>query len=389
MLAAPHSFLSCLFALAISGLLLVPDVASGQEAPSEEKIREALQTELPEDPAALIAVVGKSPILLGDLMPKIDRRLEMVEEKQGRPLTEEEKKYGRVNMLRGLLQQAIQSKMMGEAFLLKQAGTQDAEKRDEVQKMMHSRARKLFFDNQVPHLMKSLKLSKLTDLEAKLREEGTSLSTQQREFVDSMLGRMYLNEMVDQDPSVAVFEIQEYYDQHREEFEQAAQAKWEQLTVRFDRFPSREKAAEALAEMGNEALFGGNMQAVAKKKSQEPFASAGGLHDWTRRGSLVSKNLEDQIFQLPLNKMSPFIEDDDGLHIVRVLDRKDAGIQPISEVQDQVREKIRQRKIKESEDKLLADMQTKVPVWTIFPDDVQGAMPLGRTAANTSLGSRR
>lgn len=387
--AAPHSFFSCLLALAVSGWLLAPGVAHGQEAPSEEKIREALETEIPEDPAALIAVVGQSPILLGDLMPKIDRRLEMVEEKQGRPLTAEERKYGRVNMLRGLLQQAIQSKMMGEAFLLKQAGTQDAEKRTEVQKMMHSRARKLFFDNQVPHLMKSLKLSQLTELEAKLREEGTSLNTQQREFVDSMLGRMYLNEMVDQDPSVAVFEIQEYYDQHREEFEQAAQAKWEQLTVRFDRFPNREKAEEALAEMGNEALFGGNMQAVAKKKSQEPFASAGGLHDWTRRGSLVSKNLEDQIFQLPLNKMSPFIEDDDGLHIVRVLDRKDAGIQPISTVQDEVREKIRQQKIKESEDKLLADLQTKVPVWTIFPDDVQGAMPLGRTAAKTSQSSRR
>ncbi|WP_153558265.1 peptidylprolyl isomerase [Roseimaritima sediminicola] len=390
MLAAAVPFRSPAPAILLAGLLLsMPSMAAAQQAPSPEKIEEALATELPENPAALIAVVGQSPILLGDLMPKIDRRLQMVEEQQGRPLTEEEIKYGRVNMLRGLLQQAIQAKMMGEAFLLKQAGTQGADKRAEVQKMMHSRARKLFYESQVPHLMEKLELTELTELDERLRSQGSSLESQQREFVDSMLGRMYLNEVVDQDPKITIFEIQEYYDGHRDEFRQAAQAKWEQLTVRFDRFDSRQEAAEALAAMGNEALFGGNMQAVAKKKSQEPFASAGGFHDWTQRGSLVSKRLEDQIFALPLNKMSPFIEDEVGLHIVRVLDRKEAGLRPISEVQDEIREKLRKQRIAESEERLLADMQSKVPVWSIFPEDVQGAMPLERTAAKETQQQQR
>jgi len=314
-------------------------------------------------------------------MPKIETRLKAIEQQQGRSLSPEEAKYGRVNMLRGMLQQTIQAKMMGEAFLLKQVGTQDAEKRDEVQQMMQTRARKLFFENQIPHMMKKLDLTKLTELDQKLKEEGTSLKTQQREFIDSMLGRMYLQEMVDQDPTVTILEIHQYYEQHREEFQQEARARWEQLTVRFDRFPTREAAAEALAKMGNEALFGGNMQAVAREQSQEPFASSGGLHDWTSRGSLASEKLEAQIFSLPLNKMSPFIEDDDGFHIVKVLERTDAGIQPVSELQDEIREKIRKQKILDSEEALLAEMRTKVPVWTLFPEDVEGSMPLGQKTA--------
>jgi parvulin-like peptidyl-prolyl isomerase len=134
--------------------------------------------------------------------------------------------------------------------------------------------------------------------------------------------------------------------------------------------------------MGNEALFGGNLQAVAKQRSQEPFASSGGVHDWTSRGSLASEVLEEQIFTLPLNKMSQIIEDSDGFHIVRVTDRESAGRTPIAEVQDEITETLRKQKIAQAEKDLLAKLRQQVPVWSIFPDDLEGARPL-RTANAT------
>lgn len=367
-----------IWALAVVMLAAHSDV-SAQNAPSESAIREALEIELPESPAALIAVVGQSPILMGDLTPKIDARLKMVVEQQGRPLTEDEEKFGRVNMLRGLLRQAIQGKMLGESFLLSQVSTQDATKRAEVQRMMHGRARKLFYDSRVPQLLEKTETTDLTELDAKLRAEGASLQAQQREFIDSMLGQMYLNEMVNQKPTVSIFEIQTYYDQNSKEFEQKAAAKWEQLTVLFDRFPTREAAAAALAEMGNKALYGGNMQAVAKESSQEPFASSGGVHDWTQKGSLASTALEDQIFSLPINEMSQFIEDEVGLHIIKVTARREAGVQSIADVQEDIREILRRQKIAADEEKLVKEMEEKIPVWSIFPQDVEGARPLGKT----------
>ncbi len=358
---------------------------SAQQQISEEMVQQALDTQLPEDPSSVIAVVGRNPILLADVMPKVQARLKAIEKKQGRELTEHERKFGEVNILRGLLQQVIQAKMMGEAFVLKQVGTADAGKRAEVQRMMQGRARKLFFENQVPEMIKQLEVTDLAELDEKLRAEGTSLKTQQRDFIDSVLGQMFLQEMINQDPKVSVLEIYNHYDENQDDYRLLARAKWEQLTVRFDRFPSRQEAMQAIVMMGNEALYGGNMQAVARVKSQEPFANQGGLHDWTNLGSLASTKLEDQIFSLPLNKMSEVIEDEIGFHIVKVVERKPAGIRPISEVQDEIRQLIKNEKIRASEEELLADMRIKVPVWSIFPEDVSGAKPLRESVATRPI----
>lgn len=378
--SSPGSRSLVVLLFALTALFAEAPIGLAQSQPDAEAIQKALATELPEDPSEVVAVVGQTPILAGELLPKIDRRIAAVAEKTNRPLSETEIHFGRVNMFRSLLSQTIQSKMMREAFLLNQVGTQAAEKREEVKKMMQTRARKLFMEAQVPRYREQFEVESLTEVDAKLREQGASLKTLEREFIDSMLGRMYLQEMIDQEPEVTLGEVQEYYNQHLEEYEQPARARWEQLTVRFDRFPSRADADRAIREMGNEALFGGNMQAVAKDRSQEPFASSGGVHDWTNRGSLASKILEEQIFQLPLNRMSEIIEDDEGFHIIRVTDRKPAGRTPIAELQDEITEAIRERKVIESEEKLLARMREQVPVWSVFPEDLEGARPLQRVA---------
>lgn len=374
-------------ALLAWGFAAAPLAAQG--GPSPEEVQKVLAQDIPSDPSTVVSVVGQTPILLGELEPKVMARLDDIEKQQGRSLSEQERMYGRVMLLRSMLKQTIQSKMLGESYLLMQVGTQAADKRAEAQKMMRGRARKLFYDAQVPQMQEKMECPTLTELDKRLEQEGTSLKAVEREFVDGMLGRMYLQEMVDQDPSVSIAEIFQYYDQHRDEFMQDAQARWEQLTVLFENFPNRQAAAEALAAMGNEAIYGNSMQAVARKKSQEAFASEGGVHGWARRESIASKPLAESVFTLPIGKMSAFIEDESGLHIVKVLERKPAGLQPISEVQDDIRKQLKRKKKREAEEALVAEMKAKVPVWTIFPDDVEGAMPLQTSVARGPSATRR
>ncbi len=152
------------------------------------------------------------------------------------------------------------------------------------------------------------------------------------------------------------------------------------MSVLFERFGSRDEAYAQIVSMGNEALFGGNMQAVAKKSSQEPFASKNGVHDWTRKGSLRSKQLDGAIFSLELNKMSAIIEDDVGYHIVRVLEREEARRLPFSEVQEEIKKKIQLVKREEMHDKLLKKMREKIPVYSLYPNDYPGSMPLNLVA---------
>jgi len=358
---------------------MAPSHASAQ-MPTQQQMDEALQAELPSDPAATVAIVGQSTIVMGEISPKVEIRIQDVLANAGQEVPEDQIKFARVRMTRGLLAQKIQSRMMRESFLLEQVATQTAEKRREAEETMQAKARQMFFEDEVVQLKKQYEAKDLGELDAKLREKGTSLATRQREFIDAMLGHLYIRGKVNKDPSVSLAEIHGYYHTHSDEFRHAARARWEQLTVLYSNFPDKPAAYDAIWAMGREAFFGGSMQAVARGKSQEPFADEGGQHGWTNKGSLASTILEEQIFSLPTGAMSQIIEDTDAYHIIRVLEREDAGITELADVQDDIRNILRDQKIQTAQKEALDEVQRRVPVWSLFPEDIPGAKPLPRIA---------
>jgi hypothetical protein len=279
--------------------------------------------------------------------------------------------------------------MMRESFLLDQVGTQAADKRTEAEDMLASRARQMFYESEVPELKKKYKVDDLTKLDTMLREKGSSVAARQRDFIDAMLGHLYIRSKVENDPEVSIAEINNYYQSNSEEFMRPHRARWEQLSVMFAKFPSREAAHQVIWEMGREAYFGGSMQAVAREKSQEPLGKKGGVHEWTAQGSLASDPLDQEIFRLPLDAMSEIIEDSTGFHIVRVIERQEAGLTPLSEVQEEIRSKIRQEKINDAQRKVMEDLATRIPVWSMFPKDLPEAKPLPPSIARRQTSKLR
>lgn len=359
---------------------------SSAQVPTRELVDSVQDVQLPDDPAAILAVVNRSPILLGEISPKVEARIKEVLEKSSQRVPEDQLHFARVNLVRGLLAQAIQNKMMRESFLLDQVGTESADKRAEADNKLATRARQMFHETELPELMKRYDAVDMNALDAELRKQGSSLAGRQRDFVDAMLGHLYLRSKVNREPEVSLAEINEYYESHLEDYKHAARARWEQLTVLFKNFDGRQEAHRAIWEMGREAYFGGEtMQPVARARSQEPFAKQGGLHDWTSQGSLVSQPLDEQIFSIPLGKMSNIIEDEDGLHIVRVLEREPAGVTPRSEVQEAIRATIQEQKIEEAQKKVFEEMTERIPVWSLFPEDTPGAKPLPESIAKRAL----
>ncbi|MCA9139703.1 MAG: peptidyl-prolyl cis-trans isomerase [Planctomycetales bacterium] len=371
-------------ALVIGLSIELPASALGQSAGPDEFGESDDSPPLPDDPATIMAVVGQSPILWGDIQPKVDSRIAQVMKEQKVEFTDEQLAPARKNLARGALTQAIQTKMMSEAFLLDQVGTQAAEKRREVADMMHSRARQVFFDNELKGLKEKFETEDLTELDKKLRETGSSLRARQRDFADMMLGHMYMKNKVERDPNVTIAEINAAYAKNIDSYRHNAKARWEQLSVMFENHPSREQARTALVAMATDVHYNEGWKEMARAKSEEPFASDGGQHDWTAQGSLASQPIDKQLFSIPLNKMSEIIEDEQGLHIIRVLERKPAGVVPLADLQEKIREQLKQEKIAESQSKMIKDMQKKVPVWSMYPDDMPGAKPLRPRIASRS-----
>ena len=356
---------------------------------SARSYSQRLEVTLPEDPASVIAVVGNSNVLLGDLLPQVDARIAEVEAKSGQKIPAEQLQIAKLSLVRGLLGKTIQTKMMRESFLLEQVGIENADKRAEADAKLSGRARQMFHEAELPELKKQYGTEDLRELDGMLRKKGSSLLARQRDFVDQMLGHLYLRGNVNRKPEVSLSEIIAEYEAEKELYFRAERARWEQLTVLNSKFPNEQAARAAIQEMGREAVFGGSMQAVARARSQEAFASKGGVHDWTSRGALASEPLDNQIFTLPLNKISGVIQDQFGFHIIRVLEREAAGYTPRSELQDELRSKIRERKIEDSQRIALDRMREKIPVWTLFPDDIPGSKPLPVSLARRNTSANR
>jgi hypothetical protein len=217
-------------------------------------------------------------------------------------------------------------------------------------------------------------LSSMSEVDAMLRRDGSSLKKQRRNFQEQMLSQEMIRRNIHLDEEVRHAEMLEYFTAHSSDYEYPARVRWEQLTARFDKFPSREAAFQAIAAMGDAVYLGGRpLPAVARQQSQGTTASEGGQHDWTSQGSLASKELDDALFSIDVDKLSPIIEDQVGLHIVRVHEREPAGRKQFGDVQHEIEKKIRDERRNKDIDTYMVNVKKNARVFSIYDDEQKQA----------------
>jgi len=319
-------------------------------------------------PGQIVAWVGDQPIQAGDLTPMIEQGLASELAKLPPEAIEAQKdqlEALRETWLKQALEGAIATKLLYLDFLR----SLPADKRDEVLPNVTKQVEEEFYSKQLPAMVERAKLASPTELEAELRKYGSSIKHQKRAFVEQTLGYSMLAQNIDRNPEVTHQEMLDHYRKNAEEFEIAAKVRWEKLTVRFDRFTTKGEAWEAITNMGNEVLRGAPLPAVAKRHSQGVDVQDGGYHDWTTRGSLASEVLDNAIFTLPVERLSERLEDKRGFHIVRVKERRDAGLVPFVEAQVEIKKKLRKEKRDKQKAERVARVKKEIHVWTIFDQD--------------------
>ena len=76
--------------------------------------------------------------------------------------------------------------------------------------------------------------------------------------------------------------------------------------------------------------------------------------------------IDEALFTLQVGQMSPILDSDDGFHIVRVLERKEAGRKPFTEVQPDIRDKLKDERFQAGIGKYLAKLRRDARIWTAF-----------------------
>jgi hypothetical protein len=347
-----------------------------------------------------VATIGNQFVLYGDVAPTVDQILAPYAAQVVADSDRQELEKARAAVTRQVIRQIVDTKLMYLEFerqIEKNAGREklDEVRKDIATKMRDSFEKELFQmrstiaaakpetiqalvqrDPIIPRmalLMRDYQAETLNELDVILRRSGSSLDKQIRWYGENRVGRETVRKQLNFKPEVTHQEMLDYYTQHAAEFAVPAKARFELLTVKFESFPTKADAWQMLAQMGNEVFFNNNFAAVARKHSQEPSAHKGGLYDWTTKGSLASKEIDEAVFSLEPGKLSQIIDDGRGYHIVRVIERQEAGQIPFLEAQQGIRDAIAAEKVQADTKAALEGLRTKTRVWTIYDDPPQVA----------------
>jgi hypothetical protein len=322
----------------------------------------------------LIAVVGPDHILAGEMFPIVDSILmEYADKIPKAQLAKMRREY-----IRPALKAYIPTKVMYLEFFKQMGGkNMTIAQQEDAKRTAMAKGRKIFYEQRVPQMLESNKVDDLLSLDHKLQEKGFSVAVMERQFIENVMAQQVVAIKVPEQPKILLAELRSAYDGKIEDWERPARARWRQLTVRFDKHPTKADAERKIVEMGNSVFLGGaSFDSVAKQNSEGFTADKGGLHDWTVQGSLKSAKLDNAIFSIGLRGLSNIIEDDTGFHIIEVLEREEAHTISFENAQKELSERLqkekRERLVKEIQDEAMAEM----PIWTKWPEDIPGAKPL-------------
>lgn len=138
-------------------------------------------------------------------------------------------------------------------------------------------------------------------------------------------------------------DLQSYYRRHQEQFDVSEQVKASHILFRISadadeamRKKKRRLAEKVLAEI--RAGDGKNFAELARRYSDDAGSAVqGGSLGYFPHGTMVPA-FEEAAFALEPGQISDIVETSFGLHIIRCQGRIEAGIKPLAEVLDQVRE---------------------------------------------------
>jgi parvulin-like peptidyl-prolyl isomerase len=351
-----------------SGIIQADYEEATQATPSEAGSSDDIPGMQSVEMAMVVARVGPEVVLAGDLMtPAATEWLAKVSPN----LKPEQIRQLKLQIYQQVLSPHIESLLV----YVDACRTIPAERLPEIK----AKVDEAFDQDQLPQLVKAAGAASLQEYEHQIRNQGQSLDRMRKMFFERALAQEWLQQNARSTGEIPHAEMIAWYQNHLSDYEFEARARFEQLTVKITPEQPRDIAWNRLAAMGNEVLQGQPLAEVAKAKSDGATARTGGQYDWTTRGSLVSKVIDEAIFSLPVGELSAILDDGDALHIIKVLERNEAGRTPFVEAQVAIREELQRQRRTKAQEEYLSRLRDRTPVWTMFDEHAGAAGIAGRS----------
>src|SRR5262249_28952434 len=210
-------------------------------------------------------------------------------------------------------------------------------------------------------------LKSMDDLEEEAKKQGVSYEDLKEQIRTGAVAEQVISQEVGSKifPRITNEEVQQFYDQHQKELEGQEQVGLSEIMVSIPApqpspenkdnpnasapAPAEDPAKIAEAELKAKGLReqlqkGAKFEDVAKKNSDGPTAADGGQLGVFKRGEL-SKDLEDKTFSLKPSEYTDVIRTKQGFIILKVNAHRPAGVPPLKDVENQIKEAIYSQKL--------------------------------------------
>ncbi|HEX3156373.1 MAG TPA: peptidylprolyl isomerase [Candidatus Angelobacter sp.] len=210
-------------------------------------------------------------------------------------------------------------------------------------------------------LRQQMGLASIDDLEKEAQKQGVSYEDFKEQIRIGVVTQQVIGQEVGGKLHISNEDIQDWYNKHQKELEGPEEIGLSEIMVSTQ--PAKEnvegkdkqgaepeknlpedpaKVAEAEAKANqllDQLKKGANFEDLAKKNSDGPTAAQGGTLGTFKRGELA-KDLEEKTFSLKAGENTGVIRTRQGFIILKVTAHRAAGIPPLKDISDRIREAI-------------------------------------------------
>jgi peptidyl-prolyl cis-trans isomerase SurA len=215
-------------------------------------------------------------------------------------------------------------------------------------------------DNAIDDLLKRRSISR-EDLRKALERDGITPEAYRKGMKDQLVRIRLIQREIKSKVAVSDEEIGEYYRKHREDYEGKETVRIKQILLLLPKGAGpavKEKLRADAGRLHKRLLDGEPFDVISANYSQGPAANTGGDIGYIEKGMMLPE-VESVAFDLPLNQISTVIESPVGFHIIRVIDRRGAGIKSSESVREEIREKLDMEKVEKKFDEWLIALRVK------------------------------
>ncbi len=217
---------------------------------------------------------------------------------------------------------------------------------------------------QLDAIRKKNHLDTMDDLEKAVRQSGLSYEDFKANIKNQLISQQVVGKEVGQTLRLTASEEQAYYDQHKEEFAVPEQERLSEILIPTPDDATDAQVAQAQAKANDvEAKLkaGVSFADLAKQVSGGQTADTGGDLGEFQRGALA-KVLEDATFSLKTGEWTAPIRTRQGFVVLLVTEHAQAGVQPLSAVDQQVQDAIYREAIQPALRKYLTDLRSRAAI---------------------------